>query len=122
MQRIQADRDPRHTSAVIRVRAVICATTRRKAVRKGAPKSPKMTRASTKVALSNGVEPMGDKLRLFRDRAEEARTHAETMTNALARRTMLDIAERYEKLIRLLEIDAARRLASLQRNSPPKRG
>jgi hypothetical protein len=35
---------------------------------------------------------------------------------------MLDIAERYEKLIRLLEIDAARRLASLQRKAAPKRG
>lgn len=50
-----------------------------------------------------------NKLKLWRDRAEEARTQAETMTNAGARQTMLEIAERYEKLVRELEAEMASR-------------
>jgi hypothetical protein len=34
----------------------------------------------------------------WRDRAEEARTHAEQMRDPIARRTLLKIAEEYEKL------------------------
>ncbi|HWI27458.1 MAG TPA: hypothetical protein VN668_10855 [Stellaceae bacterium] len=51
---------------------------------------------------------MEDKLKLWRDRAEEARAHAESMINPSARRIMLEIAEGYEKLIRELEAERAR--------------
>lgn len=40
------------------------------------------------------MEVMDGKLKLWRDRAEEARAQAESMTRAAARRTMLELAER----------------------------
>lgn len=50
---------------------------------------------------------MDGKLKLRRDPAEGAQ--AQSMTRAAARRTMLELAERQENLIRELEIETAQR-------------
>jgi len=44
------------------------------------------------------MRPYADNPRLWRERAEEARVHAEQMHDPEARETMLSIAEGYEKM------------------------
>lgn len=54
-------------------------------------------------------------LDLGRDRAEEARTQAEQMTNAETRRMMLQIAETYKRMIEFEKGMAAARRTTRRR-------
>jgi hypothetical protein len=49
------------------------------------------------------VSSIANDAKHWRERAEEARVHAELISNPEAKRTMLDIAVGYERLARLAE-------------------
>jgi hypothetical protein len=57
--------------------------------------------------MSEADESLSFMAARFRDRAEEARTMADGFHDLEARRMMFEIAERYEKLARRIEIEGS---------------
>ncbi len=63
--------------------------------------------------MSTDVESDKEKIRRFRDRAEECRTHAAQMSDPDARSGLIQVAESYERMADAIE-------AKLPEDIPPK--
>lgn len=63
--------------------------------------------------MSTGAKSENEKIRRFRDRAEECRAHAAEMKDQDARAGLIQVAESYERMADAIE-------AKLREDPPPK--